>query len=519
MRRSFNSPILAGMIDHRSSAISCRAASCPFAKIPWVMGEPRWDGTRPRVFPLDEETGLMAIAEAAEAAIRTSHRPPGPANGPFGIRHLFANRFFPLWFARRLGSYGDYLVRFRAFGQIVYLVNHPDTVHEILARQAKSFRKVERYTWTVELALGAGVLTTEGDLWRKQRHRAQPAFQPRHVGRWAEASMRRVNEMLSRWHDCQTIDVEHEMARLPLEVSADAMLGSDLGDRSEPLVQALKDATASIAREARVTFQLPDWLPVPHRIRRWQVQRMLHQFIQDAFERRRATPVAERPEDLLTLMVEATEGDDSESVSTEEAYSEALSLFTAGFHAASSALTWTSYLLAEHREIQQRVHDEAVSVAEGHELNYEDLGQLEFTQRVIKESLRLYPPAWQLFTRRNTTDVTVAGYEIPAGAWFVFFPLILHRDARFFPDPLRFDPDRFLPERSDEMNVGAYMPFGYGPHACLGRQAAMTELTLAVAAIVRDWSLELLPDQESPVLQDVVAIRPRDGLRLLVRRR
>jgi cytochrome P450 len=218
------------------------------------------------------------------------------------------------------------------------------------------------------------------------------------------------------------------------------------------------------------------------------------------------------------LLAAVDEEGDGTGMTDEQARDESITLFNAGHDTTASSFTWTLYLLATHPEVATRLLEEAQSVLQGREATYADLPALAYTTRVVKESMRLYPPTWALIPRVATERVTIGGYELPKGAWVYIYPWVLHHDARFFPEPERFDPDRFAADRLDTIPQHAYIPFGAGPHVCIGNTFATMEMVLSLATIVPRCRFTL-PADHPPVVPDaLIAIRPRDGLTLRLER-
>jgi cytochrome P450 len=223
--------------------------------------------------------------------------------------------------------------------------------------------------------------------------------------------------------------------------------------------------------------------------------------------------------DLLSMLLAAVDEEgDGTGMTDEQARDESITLFNAGHDTTASSFTWTWYLLATHPDVATRVLEEVRSVLQSRAATYADLPALAYTTRVVRESMRLYPPTWALIPRVATQRVTIGGYELPKGAWVNIYPWVLHRDPRFFPEPERFDPDRFAADRVDSIPQHGYIPFGAGPHVCIGNTFAMMEMVLALATIVPCCRFTL-PAGHPPVVPDaLIAIRPRDGLTLRIER-
>ena len=266
-------------------------------------------------------------------------------------------------------------------------------------------------------------------------------------------------------------------------------------------------------REIHAVFTFPDWLPLPHKKRkRWAIAQFDDLIRRMIAERR--TSSKDHGDLLSQLLLAVDDEGDGQRMTIQQARDEAMTLFTAAFHANSMALTWTWYLLARHPEVERRLQEEVDRVLAGRDPAFEDIERLAYTQMVIQESLRLYPPAWALFCREAVKDVDLGGYRIRRGSWVFLYPYVTHRDPRFFPNPLRFNPDRFAADSADPIPKYAYFPFGAGPRACVGNTFAMMEMMLIVAMVVQRFRLCLPVGAAPKEAEAMLAIRPKGGLQM-----
>jgi cytochrome P450 len=441
--------------------------------------------------------------------------PPGPKTGYFDwslARRLQNERLdFPLELAR---TYGDFL-HFSLGPVHLYFANHPDLVKEVLVTRGKSFRKLPRLIRALREVDGNGLVLSEGDFWLRQRRLVQPAFSPKRFDGYAKTIVDCARQAVESWAARSEIDVPLEMRRLTLAIVARTLFGADISGSEEALGAATETISEIVTEQTGRMIQLPIWVPTAENRRKRQAIEVVDRVIRRIIRERRAS--GEDRGDLLSMLLAAVDEEgDGTGMTDEQARNESITLFNAGHDTTASGLTWTFYLLATHPEIADRVREEVLTVLQDRPATYGDWPALAYTTRVVKESLRLYPPTWALIPRVATQKVTIGGYELPKGAWVYIYPWVMHRDPRFFPDPERFDPDRFVSERADAIPQHAYIPFGAGPHVCIGNTFATMEMALALATIVPQCRLSM-PAEHPPVVPDaLIAIRPRDGLTLRV---
>ncbi len=451
-----------------------------------------------------------------------SHRyPPGPINfnAWFGLtwRHAFRLWHNAIGFLDDMREYGD-ISFFRLLTVRAYIVNHPDLIRQVLVTERDKFRKLPRDVRAIRQITGDGIIVSEGESWLRQRRLVQPAFHASRMGHYADVTVQQTQRLLDRWADKDVADVPTDMSDLTMRISAETMFDIQLDARNGEFVEAARILSDTFIREIHSIFTLPDSLPFPSKKRKRAAIRVFDRLIRDIIQQRRAS--GDDKGDLLSMLLLAVDQEgDGMGMTDQQVRDEAMTLFTAAFHANSMALTWTWYLLAKHPEVYQRVTDEVESVLGQRTATFTDVERLPYTQSVLKESLRLYPPAWALFCRQAQTEVELHGYRVRRGSWVFLFPYVTHRDSRFFPDPERFDPERFSPERVKDIPQHAYFPFGAGPRACIGNAFAMMEMTLIVATISQRLSLGLLPDQPAVQIEPLLALRPRGGLIMSTTRR
>jgi cytochrome P450 len=419
----------------------------------------------------------------------------------------------PLAFLTNLrNTYGD-IARVPLGSETLYLFSHPDLVRDVLVTNHKNFHK-GRGLERAKTLLGAGLLTSEDEHHLRQRRLAQPAFHRQRVSAYGATMSAYAAIRRERWRAGAEIDVHQEMMALTLAIVGKTLFDADVEDEAAEIGAALTTTFESFRHGFFLPFaQLFERLPLPATLRFKKARARLDATIYRMIAERRNAGVDRG--DLLSMLLLAhdTEGD-GRGMSDLQLRDEAMTIFLAGHETTANALTWTLYLLSQHPDVEQRLHAE-VDATLGRRLpSADDLAVLPYTRMVLAESMRLYPPAW-IVGRRAKGPFEANGYSIPARSIVVLCQYAMHRDERWFPDPERFDPDRFLPVRQAERPKFAYFPFGGGPRVCIGEQFAWMEGVILLATIVQRWKLRLVPDH--PVaLQPIITLRPKYGMRMRV---
>ena len=435
-------------------------------------------------------------------------RPPGPKNLPI-IGNLYTFRSNPLQFLKNAArQYGD-VVYFRVAAQHMYLVNHPDYVREILVNNQGNFLK-SRALQRSKVLLGEGLLTSEGQLHLRQRRLVQPGFHRERLSGYASAMSGQAVRVRERWQAGNTMDVSVEMAQLTLSVVAKTLFSADVESEASEIGEAM---TAALQMFQLLVMPFSEYLvklPLPS-VRRFEKAReLLNSTIYGLIRERRSSGVDTG--DLLSMLLFAQDEEKGGGMTDTQVRDEALTLFLAGHETTANALSWTWYLLSQHPEVERRLHDEIDTVLEGREPELADVPQLRYTEMVFSEALRLYPPAWGI-GRMVKAPFEIGGVEIPAKAICILSPYLIHRDARWFPEPEKFDPERWTPEAREARPKFAYFPFGGGARVCIGERFAWMEGVIVMAAIAQKWRLRLEPGQNVEPLP-LITLRVKNGLRM-----
>lgn len=443
--------------------------------------------------------------------------PPGPPNDAFGRRHLTAMRDDLIGFCGRLQRrYGD-VVWFKLGPFDCYHLTHPDQVHEVLVEKAKQFRKPTRLKQVFGRFEGQGLVVSDGDLWLRQRRLVQPAFPLSQMEAYAAPIAELVGQMLGRWADHSTIDVAAEMRRLTLRVVARTLFSSSVDDVVDQLGDAVDLIQAWSMQEMNRVMPWPKWLPLLGRPRVRAALNFVDELVRRIIAERRASRTSDR--DLLGQLLAAVDtAGNGRGMSDRQLRDEMVTLLLAGYETSAAALTWSAWLLACHPDVQEQLADEVRCLLGDRRVEFTDLPRLAAVERVFKESLRLYPPVYFL-SREAAEPVQIAGFAIKPNSQVFLNPFLTQRDARWFPDPEKFDPQRFTSENEQHLPACAWFPFGAGPRACVGRSFAMLEGTLVLASLVQQFQLEPAPGQSEPNREWQLSLHPQEGLRLVVLRR
>ena len=441
----------------------------------------------------------------------TSRRPPGP-RGRFLTGNLAAFRQDVLGFLTRSArEYGD-IVGFSLSYVRCCLVNDPALIEQVLVRDHERVRKAWDLRW-LRVALGDGLLTNEGDAWRRQRRLVQPAFHNDRIRGYGDIMVRKTDQMLARWSDGEVRDVHADLMSLTLEIVAEALFGVDVAPQARSVAHALGDFMRWFEIAFSEGVPLPLWVPTPANRRAVRAIRHFDAVIRDIIRERRTRGAA--GEDLLGFLLAATET--GTGMTDRQLRDEVITLLLAGHETTALALSWSLLLVGQHPDVDARLSREVESVLGGRLPTAADLARLGYTRQVVQESLRLYPPAWG-FGREVVEPIQLGDYTLRRGTQVFLVPWVTHRDPRFFPDPERFSPERWGPDAERQIPKYAYFPFGGGPRYCVGSNFAMMEAVLLLATMLQRFRFTVRAN-ETVELQPAVTLRPRSGIRAEVRRR
>jgi len=433
---------------------------------------------------------------------------------PF-VGNLFEFRKDRLGLLQRLARESDVCgLHFGPFPGILF--NKPEHIHTILVQHAYDFDKGLAVHNTFRPVIGDGIFSSEGDFHRHQRKIMSPPFQPRHIASYAGIMGRYGEQIQQTWLDNSVIDINQHMTNLTMSIIGKDLFDADVFTETDELGAAMTVTLAYIAHATSVLFPPPYSWPLPRNLRTHKAERVLRGYVQRFINERRSNPVERN--DFLSILLQARD-EDGKPMSDEQLMAECLTLFGAGHETTATSLTWAWYLLCQHPDIYRKVQEEVDSVLQGRTPTYDDLARLPYCLQVFKEAMRLYPPAY-LLSRRALKDVEIDGYLVPKDMVVLYAPYTLHRREEFFPQPEKFDPERFTPEREKQLPRYAFVPFGAGPRICIGMYFAMMEGHLLLATLAQRVTFSLAPGQS--IVPDPVhhlTLRPAGAVNVLVKRR
>jgi cytochrome P450 len=403
-------------------------------------------------------------------------------------------------------EYGD-VAHVRVGPRHVYVLSHPDLVKEMLVTNSAALAK-GKLMEGARRVLGEGLLTSGGDRHQRQRRATAPAFHREAIESYAATMVDCAARVASGWGHGATLDVHQEMMRLTLAIAGRTLFSAALEEDAE-----LHDALNTFVRMSPLAlvpfFEVFSKLPVaPMR----RIEAALQQLDRAVYRLIREHREASR-RDMLSMLID-TYGD---MISDHELRDECVAMIFAGYETTSNALTWTWYLLSQNPEAEEELHRELDSVLGGRLPTAADFAALRYTEMVLAESVRMYPPGWAI-GRRAQAPARIAGYTVPKGSMVITSQWVIHHDPRWYPDPYRFTAERWAEAARQSRPAFSYFPFGAGPRQCIGEHFAWTEAILAIATIAQRWRMRLVPGH--PVeMQPVVTLRPKYGMRMTLERR
>jgi cytochrome P450 len=455
-------------------------------------------------------TSDTLTAEAAPAPLA----PLYPGVPIIGIGPLFRRNPIGTFFDAT-AAVGDVArVRFPVRPFMAHILRHPDHIEQVLVDNAKNYGKQTISYWRMREFLGKGLVTSEGDFWRRQRRIANPAFHRERIAQFADTMTRCTEEMIDGWgawlQSGAPFDVAQEMMRVTLRIIGLTMLSTDVeGERATSVAKALDVIVHVTLSRVLAAFSPPLAIPTPQNVRFKRARAALDGIVNGLIAERRQSGETERG-DLLSMLMTARDPQTGEGMSDLQLRDEVMTIFLAGHETTANALAWTLYALGQHPEVELRLREEIRTVVGERPVTLGDLPKLGLLERVLLESMRIHPPVWSL-ARSALEDDVIGGYRIPAKTWIFISPFLTHRDPRFWPEPERFDPDRFLPEVEGARPKGAYFPFALGPRKCIGEAFSMLEARLILSRILQRTELRLTEGFQAE-LDPTVTLRPKRGI-------
>ncbi|MBI2801776.1 MAG: cytochrome P450 [Gammaproteobacteria bacterium] len=446
--------------------------------------------------------------------------PPSPSGWVARLRtyHAFLHNLIGV-VSQRFETLGDIYYVPNADGGL-YVIRHPEQIREVLITNAHCYAKTHSAFIRLGRVLGQGLLNTDGEVWRLHRRMIQPTFYKERLHVYSHMMVQEATDMIERWRDGRQIDLGAELTRLTLRIVSRSLFSHEVGDDMDAITGAVTVLQDSFSRPDL----LPRWVPSPQRRKARRALRSIDEVMYRLIALRRngtgSDTVHESGEtaDLLQRLIDARDEEgDRAGLSDKEIRDQLVTFFIAGHETTSHALTWIFYLLSQHPDITAKLNDEIERVLRGRPPRFEDFDALPYTEQIVKESMRLYPPVFAI-ARKAIADSHIGGYFVPAGSEVGIWTYMAHHDPRWFPRPEVFDPARFTDPESLQRMKNAYLPFGLGARTCIGKTFATIEAVLLLATVAQRYRLSLVPNH--PIaLKPRVTLMPKFGMKMIVHTR
>ena len=426
----------------------------------------------------------------------------------------------PLGFFLRLQELYPRMTTFHILGRKITVLLTADDAKYILQENNRNYHKSEAYK-VLALFLGNGLLTSEGDFWRRQRKLAQPAFYKQRIALMADMMVEETDQLLAEWRGQKgehPRDISQDMLKLTLNIVTKALFSADVGQRVEDISESLNEIMHFADRELKSFIHIPLKYGTPANKRFISAVQKVEEGIYAIIDNRRRA-WQQNPEvrynDLLDMLMHTEDEETGETMSNQQLRDEVTTIFMAGHETTANALSWALYTLAIHPEVTKNIREEYHRVLGESAPSFEKARELRYTMQVVQEVMRLYPPAW-VVGRRALEEDQIGPYSFPANSYFLVCPYTLHRRSEYWTEPEVFNPDRFSEENSKNRPTYAYLPFGGGPRLCIGNNFALLEMQLIVAMIARDFDVKLVSPDQTVEQDPMVTLRPKGGLRLRI---
>jgi cytochrome P450 len=418
-----------------------------------------------------------------------------------------------LGFAQRAAEEEGGIAHYQLLWMEMFFITDPEVVRECLVKHADKMHRDPFVSKALGRIMGQGVFVAEGAQWKRQRHLVQPAFHATRIRQYAETMAAYTQEMVDSWQTGQIVAIDQSLAELTLRIIAKTMYGIDLVDQTDKIGRLMKTILTIAEEQLGQFIVLPKWIPTRQHRRQAAALREIRELLRNIVRQRQAE--GEDRGDLLSMLLRARD-EEGNPMPEEVLLDECITLFVAGHETTAAALTWSWYLLTEHPAIAQQLMAEIDGVLAGEPITFDKIANLPLLDAVIKETLRLYPPAFG-FGRSVQEPFTVAGTTFPRRAILLFSTFATHRSSRYYAEPEQFRPQRFVDEATQPDRY-TYFPFGAGSRICLGNMFAMMEAAVILATMMANVTLQRA-DDTTVVMDTVVTLRPRHPLHLRVERR
>jgi cytochrome P450 len=392
----------------------------------------------------------------------------------------------------------------------MFQVSHPDLARQVLVEEPEKYQKPLIFKRALRPFAGQGLITSDGALWKQQRKLMQPAFHYGAVAAYGDVMVAHARRVAAGFREGEVIELQSVMSALTLAVVVECLFGGDATRYAHEVGPPMVAVLEASNHRLNSVLRLPDWVPTPRHLRERKALERLDAILNELIAARRQSPSARR--DLFAMLLAAVDQESGVRMSDRQLCDELMTLFLAGHETTANALMWTWFLLSQHPEAETMLAGELDRVLRGRAPTAADLPNLPYTEMVIREALRLYPPAPGV-AREPIEDVVLGGYRVPKGSLVIVNAYVMQRDERFFEYPERFDPSRFEPGWEQRIPRYAYLPFGAGPRVCIGNSFAMMSARLILATVAQQWRMALEPSQQVVPIA-LVTVRARDGVRM-----
>lgn len=445
-----------------------------------------------------------------DADLSKKEKVPIVPGGKLLYGHIKEFREDPILFLKKASSYGE-VVKFR-FGpfQNVYLISNPELIKQVLVTKSKCFVKSKDFH-SLKPIIGEGLLTSEKETHMRQRRLIQPAFKKSHIINYGQDMIDLTTDFVSKWEDGEERILTQDMMSITLGIISKTMFSLDFKEGYSILGEPIETAMRVAVKRMRTLLNLPLWIPTKTNLEYKDALYKLNKVLYSVIDNRRKDKG--RHEDMLGILMDARDDDHGIGMTDTQVRDEVMTIFLAGHETTANALSWTFYLLSQYPEVQKKLFDEIDNVIGNRNPVPADFMNLPYTQNIIWESLRIYPPAY-LTGRQVEEDVEIGDYRFKKGDTIMVSQYVMHHKPEYFPDPESFRPERFENNFLKTIPAYAYFPFGGGPRVCIGNHFAVMEAVLILAAISQRFKINLAQDHRPVIPFPSITLRPRGGLRM-----
>ena len=459
---------------------------------------------------------------AARRSSDTSPRlPRSQAPGPKGLPLLGPVREIrndPLEFSVRMARVYGEITQFSLGPHQVFMLNRPEFFQHVLVDNYRNYHK-SRFYKAVGPIFGNGLVTSDGETWKRQRQLAQPAFHRQRIATMADGMVDEIGHMLDRWEEVAqsggSIDTLAACMELALGNITRAMFGTDVRSQFDTINQSIGAILRRAESQIWSALPVPYWLPTRANVGAWQAARRLDDIVDELIAGRAGE--GEDRDDLLSMLLSARYSDTGQPMPHEQLRDEVRTILIAGHETVGSTAGFITYLVSKQPDVHRRLVKEIDAVLCGNRPTFADLPNLKYTNMIVREALRLYPSAWTI-SRQALEDDQIGPYHIPKGSTIMLSPYVMHRNPKYWSNPEAFIPDRFAPDEVERRPKHSYLPFGGGPRGCIGDHFALTELTLLTAMIYQRFTLQVVPGYKLRP-EPMISLRPIGGVSMDIDRR